>query len=140
MTNNQSPDMPGEIFVFRNATRDLVCYDGHQSCSADVIYRRADLIKPEPVADLEEIRRDIRRRFATAWNESGACIRVSDAVNDAIDYLAAQGHLRPAVPREVIEKAYWALEYLSQENNGHIARSVCSIAMNALKPYVEGKE
>jgi len=112
MTNNQSPDMPDEIFVFRNATLDLVCYDGHQSCGADFIYRRADLIKPEPVAD-----------FYNATTEEAlsvieSCLSGKEGlpmgvINAAIKQvrLNGQGHLRPAVPREVIEKAYEALVF-----------------------------
>jgi len=106
MTNNQSPDMPEEIYAHRTGPDSGQWINVTFTQNPDVKYIRADLIKP-------------------------------------------------AVPREVIEKAIKALEisagYVALVASGvdkmpiskRRAYDDCDIlgdAINALKPYVEGKE
>ena len=122
MTNNQSPDMPEEINPYDVVTAAMqagfmlstgfgqepgkimpvsdaeTLMDFHRALLA-MRPARAALIKPEPVADLEALKAEA---FGAVNHEliAGKTIEGRGDVNIIIDYLAAQGHLRPAVPRE----------------------------------------
>jgi len=82
------------------------------------------------------------------WPTDGECYS-----DDVVQYLAAQGHLRPAVPREVIEKVIASLysikEAMKKSGWGHTDIQTAyqdeayfeiheTIAL--LKPYVEGNQ
>jgi len=199
MTNNQSPDMPEEIYG--NYFSLIKPFGGNyyrtekEAGGGAVKYIRADLIKPEPVADkqsvleqvelaislirqdkyddcelslttmrcmleqvitkpqlvadLEALKLEVRKAwYEKDWPTDGECYS-----DDVVQYLAAQGHLRPAVPREVIEKVIASLysikEAMKKSGWGHTDIQTAyqdeayfeiheTIAL--LKPYVEGNQ
>jgi hypothetical protein len=201
MTNNQSPDEinPYDVLTCAYQAGFMVSEEygtgkAHMPVSdcetlldfhrAMLAASRADLIKPEPVADLDSKQRikaalddmplfDEHEIISWRWfNKHGKTIRAllerelikpvdlealresiykaldkrpyqsvlhgdeKGHISDAIDYLAAQGRLRPAVPREVID----ALDrlHINADYNGCL-RDFRTVAA-ALDPYMEKRE
>jgi len=187
MTNNQSPDMPEEITAKRNDP-ELLCEDAFGNRAR---YIRADLIKPEPVADkqsvleqvelaislirqdkyddcelslttmrcmleqepvadLEALKREVTDRLvggtSSDYSASSTSKLLCLKIEGTIDYLAAQGHLRPAVPRDdatipmkVLNDVIGYLRIIEDVTGRGIIGSNVSEALCALKPYAEGK-
>jgi hypothetical protein len=113
MTNNRTPDMPEEIWAMTGcayADDGQAWYTGAKINLDDEKYIRADLIKPEPVADLDlmgfrfVVDSAVPAEEIHIKNERGALVGVIKGITEPqslsayMARLPSKGHLRPAVP------------------------------------------